>query len=74
MNVESLLFLINELLKSKLPFEIKTINIAGELNRFRVTKGAGKSSRFGQSVQKRRILSPSIVDVVIDAYVLDFKI
>ena len=54
MNVESLLFLINELLKSKLPFEIKTINIGGELNRFRVTKGAGKSSRFGQSVQKRR--------------------
>ena len=74
MNVESLLFLINELLKSKLPFEIKTINIGGELNRFRVTKGAGKSSRFGQSVQKRRIPLPSIVDVVIDAYVLDFKI
>jgi hypothetical protein len=74
MNVESLLFLMNELLKSKLPFEIKTINISGELNRFRVTKGAEKSSRFDPSVQKRRSRSPSIVDVVIDAYVLDFKI
>ena len=74
MNVESLLILINELLKSKLSFEIKTINIGGELNRFRVTKGAGKSSRFGQSVQKRKAQLPSIVNVVIDAYVLDFKI
>jgi hypothetical protein len=53
MNVESLLFLMNELLKSKLSFEIKTINIGGKLNRSR---------------------SPSIVNVVIDAYVLDFKI
>ncbi|MGR3293915.1 MAG: hypothetical protein ACUZ9M_07895 [Candidatus Scalindua sp.] len=74
MNVESLLFLMNELLKSKLSFEIKTINIGGKLNRFRVTKGAGKPSRFGSSAQKKRALSPSIVDVVIDAYVLDFKI
>ncbi|MBC8552514.1 MAG: hypothetical protein H8D23_23035 [Candidatus Brocadiales bacterium] len=74
MNVESLLFLMNELLKSKLSFEIKTVNIGGELNRFRVTKGAEKSSRFGQPVQKRSFRSPSIVDVVIDAYVLDFKI
>ncbi len=74
MNAESLLFLMNELLKSKLSFEIKTINISGELNGFRVTKGAGKSSRFGQSAQKRRSRSPSIVDVVIYAYVLDFKI
>jgi len=74
MNVESLLFLMNELLKSKLSFEIKTINIGGKLNRFRVTKGERKSSRIGQSVQERRSQSPSIVDVVIDAYVLDFKI
>ncbi len=74
MNVESLLFFINELLKSKLSFEIKTINIAGELSRFRVPEEVGKSFRSGQSVQKRRIQSPSIVDVVIDAYVLDFKI
>lgn len=74
MNVESLLFLMNELLKSKLSFEIKTINIGGKLNRFRVTNGAGESSRFDPSVQKRRSRSPSIVDVVINAYVLDFKI
>ena len=74
MNVESLFFLINELLKSKLSFEIKTINIGRELSRFRVPEEVGKSLRSGQSVQKRRIRSPSIVDVVIDAYVLDFKI
>jgi hypothetical protein len=70
MNVESLLFLMNELLKSKLSFGIKTINIGGELNRFRVEK----SFQFGRSVRKKRFQSPSIVDVVIDAYILDFKI
>ena len=74
MNVESLLFLLNELLKSKLSFEIQTINIGGELNRLRVTKGAGESSGFEQSAQRRRPRPPSIVDVVIDAYALDFKI
>ena len=74
MDVESLLFLVNELIKSKFSFEIKTINIGGELNRLRVSKGAGGSTRFGQSVQKRSSQSPSIVDVIIDAYVLDFKI
>jgi len=74
MNVESLLLLINELLKSKLSFEIKTINIGGELNRIRVAEGVGKPFRFGPSVQKGKIRSPSIVDVVIEAYVLDFKI
>jgi len=61
-------------LKSKLSFEIQTINIGGELNRLRVTKGAGESSGFDQSAQKRRSRSPSIVNVVIDAYALDFKI
>ena len=74
MNVERLLFLLNELLKSKLCFEIQTINIGGELNRLRVTKGAGESSGFEKSAQRRRSRSPSIVDVVIDAYALDFKI
>ncbi len=74
MNVESLLLLVNELLISKFSFEIKTINISGELNRLRVSKVAGKSTRFGSSVQNRSSRSPSIVDVVIDAYVLDFKI
>lgn len=73
MNVESLLFLMNELLKSKLSFEIHTINIGGELNRFRMLKGTGGSSKFGQSSQKKKLRTPSVVDVVIDAYVLDFK-
>ena len=74
MNIEGLLFLMNELLKSELPFEISTINIGGELNRYRMMKGAGESSRFGQSAQKGEFRAPSVVDVVIDAYVLDFKI
>jgi hypothetical protein len=74
MNIEGLLFLMNELLKSELPFEISTINIGGELNRYRMMKGAEESSRFGQSAQKGKFRAPSVVDVVIDAYVLDFKI
>ena len=74
MNIEGLLFLMNELLKSELPFEISTINIGGELNRYRMMKGAEESSRFGQSAQKGTFWAPSVVDVVIDAYVLDFKI
>jgi len=74
MDIESLLLLMNELLKSELPFEINTVNIGGELNRFRMIKGAGESSRFGRSAQKRKFRAPSVVDVVIDAYVLDFKI
>ena len=74
MNIEGLLFLMNELLKSELPFEISTINIGGELNRYRMMKGAEESSRFGQSAQKGTFRAPSVVDVVIDAYVLDFKI
>ena len=74
MNIEGLLFLMNELLKSELPFEISTINIGGELNRYRMMKGAEESARFGQSAQKGKFRAPSVVDVVIDAYVLDFKI
>ncbi len=74
MEVESLLFFINELLKSKLPLEINTINIGGRLNRFRVPEGAGKSFEFDQSVQNRKLRPSSIVDVAINAYVLDFKI
>ncbi len=73
MEVESLLFLINELSKSKLSFEIKTINICGKLSRFRVPEVV-KSLRTDQSAQKRRVRTPSIVDVVINAYALDFKI
>lgn len=71
MNVEGLLFLINEFLKSKICFEIETINVSGELNRLRSPKGAEKSY---QSVHITNIQSPSMVDVVIEAYVMDFKI
>lgn len=55
MDVEGLLFLINEFLKSKICFEIETVNIR-------------------RPVQKENIQSSSTVDVVVAAYVLDFKI
>ena len=55
MDVEGLLSLINEFLKSKICFEIETVNIR-------------------RSVQKGNIQSSSTVDVVVAAYVLDFKI
>jgi hypothetical protein len=71
MNVEGLLFLINEFLKSKICFEIETINVSGELNRLRSPKGTEKSY---QSVHINNIQSPSMVDVVIEAYVVDFRI
>jgi len=71
MNVEGLLFLINEFLKSKICFEIETINVSGELNRLRSPKGAEKPY---QSVHINNIQSPSMVDVVIEAYVMNFKI
>ncbi len=74
MDAESLLFFMNDILKSKLFFEIKAINISGELSRSRTPARAKKSPRVGHTVQKRGPRSPSIVDFVIDAYVLDFKI
>jgi len=70
MNVGGLLFLINEFLKSKICFEIETINVSGELNRLRSSKGADKPHL---SLQINNIQSPSMVDVVIEAYVIDFK-
>ena len=74
MNVESLLFLINEILKSKICFEIKTINISGELYRLQSSERIEKPYKFDQPDQKREIQSPSIVDIVVKANVLDFKI
>jgi len=71
MNVGGLFFLINEFLKSKICFEIETINVSGELNRLRSSKGADKPHL---SIQIYNIQSPSMVDVVIEAYVVDFKI
>ncbi len=73
-NVERLFPLINEFLKSELSFEIETIGLNGELNRLRMPETVEKSPRSGDSVQKRSFQSPSIVNVVISAYVLDFKI
>lgn len=73
-NVERLLFLINELIKSEWSFEIETISLNGELSRLRMPETVEKISRSGGSLQKRSFQSPSIVNVVISAYVLDFKI
>ena len=72
MDVESLLFLINEISKSKICFEIKTINISGELYRLRSPERTEKYYKFDQSDQKRETQSSSIVDVVVKADVLGF--
>ncbi len=74
MNVESLLFLINEIIKSKICFEIKTINVSGELYRLRSPEGTEKPYKFDQPGQKKETQSSSKVDVVVKADVLDFKI
>ncbi len=71
MDVEGLLFLINEFLKSKMPFEIETVSISGELNRSGLSKEAEK---FYQSLRRKNIQQYYIVDVIIEAYVMDFKI
>lgn len=63
MDVGGLLFFINEFIRSKICFEIDTINISGALNRQRLQKKAGS---FYQSVP--------IIDVIVEVYVMDFKI
>lgn len=73
-NVEKLLFLINEILKSKICFEIKTVNISGELHRLRFQESTEKSYKFDQSDQKKETQSSSVVDVILKADVLDFNI
>ncbi len=73
MDVESLLFLINEILSSKICFEIKAINISGELYRLRSPGRRENPYKFEQAEQKRAAQSSSIVDVVVKADVLDFK-
>ncbi len=70
MDAEGLLFLINEFSKSEICFEIETINVSGELDRRRSPKGAEKSY---QPLHINNIQSPSMVDVIIEAYVVDFK-
>lgn len=71
MNVEGLLFLISEFLKSKIPLEIETVSIRRGLNRSESSEGEEK---FYQSVRAENIQSSSMVDVIIEAYVMDFKI
>ncbi len=73
-DVENFLFLINEILKSKICFEIKTINISGELFRLRSSERIAKPYKPDQSDHKRKLQSSSTVDIVIKANVLDFKI
>ncbi|WP_133111872.1 hypothetical protein [Candidatus Scalindua japonica] len=73
MNVTSLLLLINEFLKSKLSFEIKSIGIHGELNRVRILEGAEEPLRPGLPEERKGPRPSSVVDVVIHAFVPDFK-
>ncbi len=63
MDVEGVLSFINEFSKSKLCFEIEAVNISGKLKKLRSSETPGNSYPFDKS----------IVDVVIDAYALDFK-
>ncbi|MCP4266845.1 MAG: hypothetical protein GY777_14955 [Candidatus Brocadiaceae bacterium] len=74
MDVESLLFLINNILKSKICFEIKTISISGELYRLQPQERTEKRYKLDRSGQKKETQSSSTVDVVVKADVLDFKI
>ncbi len=52
--VESLLFLINEILKSKICFEIKTINISGELYRLQPQERTEKRYKLDRSGQNKK--------------------
>ncbi len=74
MDIEGLLFLINEILKSKICFEINTISISGELYRLRSPERTEKSYKFDQPGQRRETKFSSTADVVVKADVLDFKI
>ena len=64
MDIEQVLFFIHELLRSKLCFEIDTVDIEGKLKKTRtlsVSSGAGNSS------------SDSTVNITINTHVIDFK-
>ncbi len=60
MNTENILFLIDELLKSKICFEVETFNINGRLDKLRSAKSGG-------------IPYGTRVNVIINAYAVDFK-
>lgn len=74
MNFKDLLFFINEFIKSSVCLEIKTIKISGGLNRLRSPKTAEESYPSEPLIHQKNIQSSSVIDVVIEAYALDFKI
>ena len=63
-DIENILFLINELTKSKICFEIESVNIIGKL---------GKSRLLELSEKTVPILHDTVVNVIIKAYAVDFK-
>ncbi len=60
MHTENILFLIDELLKSKICFEVEAFNINGRLDKLRSSKSGG-------------IPYGTRVNVIINAYTIDFK-
>lgn len=64
MNTEDILFLIDELLKSKICFQIETFNINGRLNKLRSSGSLEKSDDIPYG---------NMVNVIIHAYAIDFK-
>lgn len=64
MKTEAVLFLIDELLKSKICFEIETFNINGRLNKLRSPELLKNSGKVPHSIR---------VDVIINAHAIDIK-
>ncbi len=64
MKTEDIPFLIDELLKSKIRFEVDTVNINGRLDKLRSSKLLEKSVN---------ILPGTRVNVIINAYAIDFR-
>ena len=64
MDTESILFLIDELLKSKISFQIETFNINGRLNKLRSSGSLEKPDDIPYG---------NMVNVIINAYAIDFK-
>ena len=64
MNTENILFLIDELLKSNISFQIETFNINGRLNKLRSSGSLEKSDDIQYG---------NMVNIIINAYAIDFK-
>jgi hypothetical protein len=64
MDTEEIPFLIDELLKSKIRFEVETFNINGRLNKLRTLKKFEQSEEISYSTG---------VNIIINAYAIDFK-